>query len=427
MPNLPPSDNATCMDEYDPNALSVEQAHQRILDATQKMDATASANVEYLPTLKSFNRVLAQDIRSGIEVPAYTNSAMDGYAMNGEDLKQQDKLRLRVVATVFAGAPVDQHIQRGECARIMTGAPMPAGTDSVVMQEYVTRHEDFIEIEAGQTPQQNVRQAGEDIQRGQIVLKAGTRIGAAEMGLIASVGVAEVCVYRRVRVAFFSTGDELAPLGGPLKAGQIYDSNRYTLTGQLAKFDADIIDMGVIADQPDAVEKALSEASQNAEILITTGGVSVGDADYVKAALEHLGQVNFWKISMKPGRPLAFGHIGECLFFGLPGNPVSSMVTFMQFVLPALRKRAGENNRNPLLFTAICTDDLRKRSGRMEFQRAILSWDEEKGLLASSTGKQDSHLLTSMSRSNAFILLPSESTGVKAGDQVTVQLFSDLL
>jgi len=415
------------MDEYDPNALSVEQAIQRILDDSDSIDGKNEANLQRVATMNSLHRVLAQDIYSTIDVPAYTNSAMDGYAINAADIPQQGSARLKVAATVFAGAPIQQTINRGECARIMTGAPMPPGTDSVIMQEHVSLAADHIEIQSGHQAGQNVRQAGEDIRRGQSVLNAGKRIGPAEMGLIASVGIEEVCVFRRVRVAFFSTGDELAPVGSALKAGQIYDSNRYTLMGQLSLMDAEIIDMGVIADKPEAVEQALIDASRRAEILITTGGVSVGDADYVKASVEKLGQVNFWKIAMKPGRPLAFGRIGQCLFFGLPGNPVSSMVTFMQFVLPALRKRAGEANKKPLQFSAICANDLKKRSGRMEFQRATLSWDNEKGLIASSSGKQDSHMLTSMSRSNAFILLPSESTGVNAGDTVTVQLFSDIL
>jgi len=427
MPKPPMKDTTTCMDEYDPNALSVEQAIQRILDDSDSIDGKNEANLQRVATMNSLHRVLAQDIYSTIDVPAYTNSAMDGYAINAADIPQQGSARLKVAATVFAGAPIQQTINRGECARIMTGAPMPPGTDSVIMQEHVSLAADHIEIQSGHQAGQNVRQAGEDIRRGQSVLNAGKRIGPAEMGLIASVGIEEVCVFRRVRVAFFSTGDELAPVGSALKAGQIYDSNRYTLMGQLSLMDAEIIDMGVIADKPEAVEQALIDASRRAEILITTGGVSVGDADYVKASVEKLGQVNFWKIAMKPGRPLAFGRIGQCLFFGLPGNPVSSMVTFMQFVLPALRKRAGEANKKPLQFSAICANDLKKRSGRMEFQRATLSWDNEKGLIASSSGKQDSHMLTSMSRSNAFILLPSESTGVNAGDTVTVQLFSDIL
>jgi len=427
MPTTPQNDNTTCMDEYDPNALSVEQAIRRIVDATDTMDLNDQDNIEKVPTAKCLNRILASDIYSTIDVPGYANSAMDGYAVKASDLPSQASARLKIAATVYAGAPIEQTILSGECARIMTGAPMPPGTDSVIMQEQVLLQGDHIEIQAGHSAGQHVRHAGEDIQRGQSVLSAGKRIGPAEMGLIASVGVSQVSVFRRPRIAFFSTGDELAALGTALKPGQIYDSNRYTLIGQLGKIDADIIDMGVVVDKPEAVEQALSDAANKAEILITTGGVSVGDADYVKAGLEKLGQVNFWKIAMKPGRPLAFGRIGKCLFFGLPGNPVSSMVTFMQFVLPAIRKRAGESEKQILHFNATCTSDLIKRSGRMEFQRATLSWDEQKGLLANTSGKQESHLLTSMSRSNAFILLPPESTGVKAGEQVTVQLFSDIL
>jgi len=414
------------MDEYDPNALTVEQAIHRIIDATNSLDRDDDTNLQRVATMQSLNRVLAEDIISGIDVPAYTNSAMDGYALNAADIPARGNAKLKIVATVYAGAPIDQAIRRGECARIMTGAPMPPGTDCVIMQEQVEYDGDSIVIQSSHQKGQNVRHAGEDIPRGSSVLAAGKRIGPAEMGLIASVGVAEVSVFRRIRVAFFSTGDELAPVGGKLKPGQIYDSNRYTLMGQLTKFGAEIIDMGVIVDTAEAVEQAIVRASQQAEILITTGGVSVGDADYVKASMEKLGQVNFWKIAMKPGRPLAFGRIGQCLFFGLPGNPVSSMVTFMQFVLPSLRKRSGELQTRPLQLVATCLTQLKKRSGRMEFQRAYVRWDNEKGLIAETSGKQDSHLLTSMSRSNAFILLPAESTGVNAGDKVIIQLFSDI-
>lgn len=417
-------DNGSCMDEFDPNSLEVEIAIQRILQDTPALPAIAE-NIETVATMRCLNRVLAEDICSAIDVPGYDNSAMDGYAMRSEDLPMSGNRSLTIVATIYAGKPIDQTIQPGECARIMTGAAMPPGCDTVVMQEHVTLEGQCIEIEAGHTAGQNVRHAGEDIQCGATVLAAGKRIGPAEMGLIASVGVAEVKVLRRVRVAFFSTGDELVGVGQALKAGQIYDSNRYTLFAQLSKLDADIIDMGVIPDQPQTVEQAFADASKQADILITTGGVSVGDADYVKTTLEKLGTVSFWKIAMKPGRPLAFGHIGDCRFFGLPGNPVSSMVTFMQFVLPAIRQAAGEAVSKPLQLEAVCLSDLRKRPGRMEFQRAFAHWDDEKGLVVSSTGKQDSHLLTSMSRSNAFILLPTESRGVNAGEKVLVQLFGE--
>jgi len=267
----------------------------------------------------------------------------------------------------------------------------------------------------------------EDTRNGDTVLTPGIQLGAAETGLLASVGVAEISVTRRLRVAFFSTGDELTSIGTPLAAGQIYDSNRYALHGMLNKPAIECYDLGVIPDKREAVREAFREAAEVADLILTSGGVSVGEADYVTETLQEIGEINFWRMAMKPGKPLAFGRLDKAVFFGLPGNPVSVMVTFYQFVLPAIRKMTGANPRDPLLVQARCTVELKKSSGRMEFQRGILQLEKDGSLSVSSTGMQESHLLTSMSRANCFIQLPAESTGIHAGEWVSVQPFTDLV
>jgi molybdopterin molybdotransferase len=308
----------------------------------------------------------------------------------------------------------------------MTGAVMPGGADAVVMQEQIAREQDKISLR-GNVVQKglNVRYAGEDMRRGETILDRGTRLGPAEIGLLASTGFNEVAVTRKLRIAFFSTGDELSSIGMPLSHGRIYDSNRYTLSCMLSEPGIECYDLGIVRDQREAVRGALTQASEVADLILTSGGVSVGEADFVTETLRELGEINFWRMAIKPGKPLAFGRLNNAWFFGLPGNPVSTMVTFYQFVLPAIRKMAGAQMREPFLIQARCAGNLNKQAGRMEFQRGILKREADGGWIVSTTGLQDSHVLSSMSKANCFVLLAAESTGANDGDLVTVQPFID--
>ena len=403
--------------------LSVSEARARIDTLVQPIDAT-----ERIPLSAGLNRVLATSIESSIDVPPYTNSAMDGYAVLGDDLPTQGNTRLRVIGRAMAGQPFDGRVSRGQAVRIMTGAVMPEGADTVLMQEHVRRvDEDDIEIGSGHGPGENVRMAGEDIAAGDTVLNAGTILLPAEIGVVASLGIAQVEVRRRLRVAFFSTGDELRSLGEPLEAGQIYDSNRYTLQGMLARLHAETFDFGVVRDDREAIRAAFRKAANAADVVITSGGVSVGEADFVKQTLDELGKVDFWKIAMKPGKPLAVGKIDGALFFGLPGNPVSVMATFYQFVQPALQKMMGLALHPPLTLQVPCMVDLKKQPGRLEYQRGILQQDPLGELRVTTTGGQGSHVLSSMIKSNCFIVLPAECAGVRQGELVQVQPFAGLV
>ena len=406
------------MDDFDPDSLSADIALQKILDEITPIQGT-----EKLSLRAALDRVLAEDVHSSVNVPSQINSAMDGYAVVGSDLPETGTRELKVVGTVFAGNPLNQEITSGNCARIMTGGVMPDGTDTVVIQERTERDGDVIRIGADTRPGDNVRQAGEDIAVGDMILAKGTRLTPADLGLIASLGIGEVMVTRKPRVAFFSTGDELQSIGESLKKGNVYDSNRYTLHGMLTRLDAELIDMGVIRDVREDLEKAFNEAASYADVVITSGGVSVGEADYVKEILSRLGRVNFWKVAIKPGRPLAFGKLNNAWFFGLPGNPVSVMVTFYQFVQPALHKLMGRQYLQPLTTKATCQSKLKKRAGRVEYQRGILEKDETGRLVVHKTGAQGSGILSSMSQANCFIILPMESEGVQPGTEVEVQPF----
>jgi molybdopterin molybdotransferase len=305
----------------------------------------------------------------------------------------------------------------------MTGALLPKGTDTVIIQEQVERNEKVIRFNPGTKPGDNVRQAGEDVKEGDLVLAKGTRLTPANIGLIASLGIGEISVTGKLRVAFFSTGDELCSIGEPLGKGCIYDSNRYTLNGMLERLGVEIIDLGVIRDVLEDTEQAFIDASTQADVVITTGGVSVGDADFVKDSLIKLGDANFWKVAMKPGRPLTFGKIREACFFGLPGNPVSVMVTFYQFVQPALRRMMGEKQVEAISMLVPCVSKLKKRPGRVEFQRGILERDETGRLVVNKTGAQGSGILRSMSQANCFIILPMDSDGIEPETMVEVQPF----
>jgi molybdopterin molybdotransferase len=409
-------------DDFDPNSLRVEQARTRILETIPTITDT-----ECLAIRSALNRVLAGEVRSSIDVPAHTNSAMDGYAIVASDIPATGNKRLQVIGKVFAGAPLQTAVKAGQCARIMTGGKMPAGTDTVIMQEHVTVQDDCITIASGHKAGQNVRKVGEDLARGDSVFQPGRQLQPADIGMLASMGMAEVSVYRRPRVAFFSTGDELVGVGHTLGEGQIYDSNRYTLYGMLKRLGVEFLDMGIIPDQRDKIEAAFQSAAGSADVLITSGGVSVGEADFVKETLERLGDIGFWKIAMKPGRPLAFGQLGQCQFFGLPGNPVSSMVTFYQFVQPALKRMMGMHETMPMLLPARCESALKKRPGRAEFQRGIMTVNPAGELVVQSTGAQGSGILSSMAKANCFIVLPLECERVASGEMVQVQPFMGLI
>ena len=417
------NENKTCMDtEHDPSILLIENAIGRIRDSIDSI-----TNVEQVDIRRALDRVLAKDVISHINVPPYDNSAMDGYAIIGADIVREGDVKLQRITTVMAGAPFNGLVRNGQCARIMTGAKIPQGTDTVIMQEHVEVNGDLITVNGHHKPGENVRRAGEDIAIGDTVLHKGRRITPADIGLLASLGVSEISVYRKIRVAFFSTGDELKPIGSILQDGQIYDSNRYTLYGMLKRFNADIVDMGAIADDREATETAFRDAAQNADVLITTGGVSVGDADYVKETLEKLGVVNFWKLAMKPGKPLAFGRLGKCWFFGLPGNPVSAMVTFYQLVLPGLQKLSGQTELQHSTIKLPCVSPIKKRPGRLEFQRGILETNNEGKRVVRTTGDQGSHVLSSMSKANCFIILPLDCGNLEAGTEVEVQPYFGLV
>ena len=409
--------------DYDPNSMPVEKAREHIRAFLSPVSA-----VERLHIRAALGRVLAQDVISPLNVPQHDNSAMDGYAVRFADLKADGETMLKIIGTSLAGKPFEGTAGPGQAVRIMTGAVIPAGADTVIQQERATASGEFVAVMPVPKKGTNTRSAGEDLRAGQVALKRGQSLRPAEIGMLASLGVGEVAVYRKLRVAFFSTGDELVAIGQPLGPGQIYDSNRYTIYGLLVRLGCEVLDMGVIRDTPQDVERAFSEAAKAADVVITSGGVSVGEADYVKQILDRLGEVLFWKISMKPGRPLAYGKIGDAHFFGLPGNPVAVMVTFYQFVRDALLHLQGQTGVIPLPTQKIvCTSPIKKAPGRTEFQRGILSRDGDGQWSVRTTGDQGSGILSSMSQANCFIILPTDQGNVPAGTTVDVQLLEGLI
>lgn len=418
------SHQACCADEKS-HALTVLQAIDKIKAAVPIVQTT-----EKLALRSSLGRVLAEEITSPLQVPAYTNSAMDGYAIHSRELTDKTVKTLKIAGISWAGRPLHKVVQPNECARIMTGAMLPEGTDTVIMQEHVEATTEEMKFNAAEHQAgQNVRLAGEDLQIGQTVLHPGRVILPPDLGLLASLGIGEVKVKQRLRVAFFSSGDELRSIGEILQPGQIYDSNRYSLYGMLARLDIDIIDMGVIPDVPEQLRQTLLEASDSADVLITSGGVSVGDADYIKDVLQEVGSVNFWRIAMKPGHPVTFGKIKNTTFFGLPGNPVSLMVTFYQIVQPALRHMQGQRD-DPTQFKTLkarCISKLKKKKGRAEFQRGVLAQDEKGEWTVRSSGDQGSHILRSMTESNCFIWLNAEQSKIEIGEWVEVQPYAGMM
>ncbi len=406
----------------DRELLGVDDARALILSQVAPL-----AGAERRELHDALGRVLAEDVISPIDVPAHDNSAMDGYALRAADLRGDGATRLRIAGSAFAGRPFAGAVGAGECVRIMTGAMLPAAADTVAVQESVKVEDGFAVIPPGQKAGQNTRRRGEDLRAGGVALAAGKLLRPAEIGLVASLGLGEVAVRRPVRVAIFSTGDEVQAIGTAAKSGEIYDSNRYTLWGMLTRLGCEVRDLGIVRDDPAALEKALREASAGADAVITSGGVSVGEADFIRTLMAQLGDVAFWKIAMKPGRPMAFGRIGPAFLFGLPGNPVATMVAFYQFVRPALLKIAGVAPlAPPPAFAARCGEALRKGKGRTEFLRGILSFGDG-GWQVRSTGAQGSGILRSMCDANCFIVLESERGDVAAGDSVTVQPFEGLV
>jgi molybdopterin molybdotransferase len=424
------ADVVSCLSSYDPDALPVRDAQRIIRDFVTPVRA-----VEQVALRAALGRVLAADIISPIDVPSHDNSAMDGYALRGADLLPDAPTRLRVIGTTYAGRAFDGAPQTGECVRIMTGGVMPAGCDSVVPQEFVQVEGDASLAQIVLAPGviragDNRRFAGEDLKLGSAALAAGKIVRPADLGLLASLGVAEVPVRRRLRVAFFSTGDELRSIGQPLDEGCVYDSNRYTIYGMLQRLGCDIIDMGVVRDDPQALEQALRDACENADAIITSGGVSVGAADYTRDIMARLGDVTFWKIGMRPGRPLAFGRIGSggrsAYLFGLPGNPVAVMVSFYFFAREALLRMMGA--QAPLeLMRARSAATIRKKPGRTEYQRGILVRGADGQPEVRITGSQGSGILRSMSEANCMVVLHDEQGNIAAGDMVDVLLFEGLV
>lgn len=409
--------NPTSISDYDPNAMSVAQARHFI----QQFLSPVSA-IEKLSICESLGRALAVDLISPCNVPNYNNSAMDGFAFKfSEGIKV-----IKIIGTALAGKPFLGEVKAGECVKIMTGAMLPTGADTVVMQEHVALKSENITLLNTIILGANVRLAGEDLHTGQTVLKKGHIMRPADLGLIASLGIAEVTVYKKLKVAFFSTGDELVGVGKPLLQGQIYDSNRYTLFGMLTRLGVEISDLGAIPDQPKLLESTLLNAANSHDVVITSGGVSVGEADHMKGLLAKHGQVLFWKINMKPGRPLAYGKIGQAHYFGLPGNPVSTMVTFYQFVREALITLMGATHKPLPTFNIECTEAIKKATGRTEFQRGILF--EENGLWkVKPTQAQGSAILSSMSQANCFIVLDESVGNLATGALVKVQLLDGLI
>jgi molybdopterin molybdotransferase len=413
----------TAISDYDPNSMPVEKAREHIRAFLSPVTAVERLNIR-----AALGRVLAEDVISPVNVPQHDNSAMDGFAVRFADLKADAETTLKITGTAFAGKPYEGTLGPGQAVRIMTGAVIPAGADTVIQQERAKPAGEQVAVMPVPKKGTNTRSAGEDLRAGEAALKRGQPVRPAEIGMMASLGIGEVAVYRKLRVAFFSTGDELVAIGTPLGPGQIYDSNRYTIYGLLTRLGCEVLDMGVIRDTPQDVERAFKEAAQAADVVITSGGVSVGEADYVKQILDRLGEVLFWKIAMKPGRPLAYGKIGNAHFFGLPGNPVAVMVTFYQFVRDALLHLQGQTRVTPLpTQKVVCASPIKKAPGRTEFQRGILSRDANDQWSVRTTGDQGSGILSSMSQANCFIILPADQGSVPAGATVDVQLLEGLI
>ena len=403
-----------CIEKQPP--LSLKEALDRMLKTISPIQET-----ELVPLKQALDRILAKDIRSTIDLPPFQNSAMDGYAVRADDLRNASTLR--IAGTAWAGRPYSAPLSPGECVRIFTGAALPENADAVVIQEHARREGDRIRVAGKPESGEHVRPRGEELKVGDRLLSDGKLIGPAEIGLLASIGMAFVSVRRKLRAAFFATGDELRALAEPLAFGEIHDSNRYVLDAMLTGLGIETIDMGVIQDDKEAIRHALLEASNQADAVITSGGASVGDADFITEAAREIGHIDFWKVAVKPGKPFAFGHIHSSLFFGLPGNPVSMMVTFQQLARPALLGAMGAQATEPLRLSATCATRLDKLPGRLEFQRGIYRRTSNGGYSVAGLPCQGASQITSMSLANCFIVLPAENSGVEPGQTVEIEPF----
>ncbi|MEZ3498032.1 molybdopterin molybdotransferase MoeA [Pantoea sp. KPR_PJ] len=409
------------MESFTAELISLEDAQAKMLAQLQPLHDRLS-----VPLADAVGRITALPVTSPIDVPPFDNSAMDGYAVRLSDIQPDQPLR--VAGKAFAGAPFTGEWPAGSVVRIMTGAPVPPGCEAVVMQEETREVEDGILINAPVKAGQNIRRIGEDIQRDRPVLAAGVRLGAAELPLLASLGIAEVSVLRKLRVAVFSTGDELQPVGQPLAAGQIYDTNRFTVSLMLHKLGCEVIDLGIIKDDPQALRHAFHEADRQADVVISTGGVSVGEADFTKTMLDELGVITFWKLAIKPGKPFAFGRLASSWFCGLPGNPVSATVTFYQLVQPLLAALTGQRTSPlPPRLRARAATRLKKSPGRLDFQRGVMHRAADGELEVHSTGHQGSHVFSSFTAANCFIVLERERGAVEPGEWVEIEPFNALL
>ena len=405
---------------YDPNAMSVVKAKAWIANFLKPTDQKETIHIK-----DALNRIVAEPIIARMDVPNHDNSAMDGYAMNLDLLPDHGPFKLKVTGKLFAGNPLEGNLEGA--LRIMTGATIPYGLNAVIPQEHVELNEGVITFQTKPQANQNIRRAGEDIKTGQTILKNGRSIEPCDLGLLASLGIDSIKVYRKIKVAFFSTGDEIISLGNPLLPGQVYDSNRYSLIGLLKRLDVETFDLGVIPDDKKIIEDTLKKASDIADIVITTGGVSVGEADYMKDILKKIGEILFWKISMKPGKPLAYGKIGQCHYFGLPGNPVSTMVTFYQFVREAVLTLSGQTPVPKIpIIKAKLLGPLKKIPGRTEFQRGAYEQDDQGTFKVSPLKDQGSGILRSMSEANCFILLHEDTAHLEKDMWVDIQLFDNL-
>ena len=413
----------SCTDINEPGLLHIDQAKNTILAAIPVV-----LDTQKIPIEQAKGRCLAEAIISPVQVPPHTNSAVDGYAIRSSDLAAKNaSVRLKIQSTVLAGQFTTESCRSGYCIRIMTGAAMPKDLDTVIMQEHCQMTTNAIQIDDRHRKGQNVRQAGEDIQQGTSVLKKGKMLSPADIGLLASLGISEIKVRRKLRIAIASTGNEIYSIASVVPDGGLYDSNRYCLLAALDRPDIELINLGIIADKEAELLERSNEAASYADVIISTGGVSVGEADFTKAALQASGDITFWKVAIKPGRPIAFGKIKQSMFFGLPGNPVAVLITLYQFVLPALEKMLGITDK-PIapLIKARSLEAIRKKPGRTEVQRGIVTQTDTGELQVTTTGKQGSGILSSISMANCFIILRHDQDKVKIGDWVDVQLFSSL-